>query len=104
MSTTIKLKRSANTGVQPTANILDFGELFLNYADGLVYYKDSTGNIQFLNSAGQASRTAFLLAPVIWGGNPNSVYGGVVPLDGGTPTTDFSGQQPLDASDNRVGI
>jgi hypothetical protein len=46
--------------------------------------------------------TMWRLAPIIWGGSPSSVYGGVLGLDGGGPATSYTGVQPLDCEDNRV--
>ena len=43
MSDIIKLKRSSVVGSVPTA--LEFGEIALNYADGVVYYKNAAGVI-----------------------------------------------------------
>jgi hypothetical protein len=45
MSTTIRLKKSGATGNVPSNSSLEFGELALNYADGVLYYKDATNNI-----------------------------------------------------------
>jgi hypothetical protein len=45
MSTTIKLKKSGETGNTPTSGELEYGEIALNYADGILYYKDATNNI-----------------------------------------------------------
>ena len=45
MSTTIKLKKSGQTGNVPSNTELDFGELALNYADGVLYYKNASNDI-----------------------------------------------------------
>jgi hypothetical protein len=45
MSTTIKLKKSGQTGNIPSNTELDFGELALNYADGVLYYKNASNDI-----------------------------------------------------------
>lgn len=47
-NTTIQLKRSGTTSNVPTS--LEYGELSLNYADGLLYYKNSTGQIVSFSS------------------------------------------------------
>lgn len=44
MASTILLKRTSNTGVVPSANAIGFGELFLNYHDGILYFK-TAGNV-----------------------------------------------------------
>jgi len=48
MSTTIRIKKSGITSNTPGA--LEFGELAINYADGRLFYKDATGNIQQFTS------------------------------------------------------
>lgn len=41
----IQLKRTANTGFTPDANLLSLGELLLSYNDGFLYFADQNGNI-----------------------------------------------------------
>ena len=48
MSDIIRLKRSSVVGSIPTA--LEFGEIALNYADGVVYYKNAAGVIVALTT------------------------------------------------------
>jgi len=55
MSTTIRLKKSGATGNVPSNTSLEFGELALNYADGVLYYKDPSNNIQQIS--GSAANT-----------------------------------------------
>ena len=43
MANTIKIKRSSTPSQTPSS--LDYGELALNYADGKLYYKNSSNNI-----------------------------------------------------------
>lgn len=50
MATTIRIKKSGTTSNTPAA--LEFGELAINYADGKLFYKDATGNIQQFSSGG----------------------------------------------------
>ena len=47
---TIQLKRSSAPGKIPVISQLVFGELALNYADGILYYKDADNTVQSLNS------------------------------------------------------
>lgn len=42
----IKIKRSGTAGAVPTAAQLDAGEIAINYADGVIYYKDDQGIIR----------------------------------------------------------
>lgn len=42
---TILLKRSDTTGVAPTSGDIEYGELYLNYADGKIYYRTDTDDI-----------------------------------------------------------
>ena len=46
MSNKIVLKKSSVVGKIPQASDLDYGELAINYADGVIYYKDADNNIQ----------------------------------------------------------
>jgi hypothetical protein len=43
MANIIKIKRSGVATVAPTS--LEYGELAINYADGLLFYKDSNNQI-----------------------------------------------------------
>lgn len=54
-NTTIQLKRSGTVANAPTS--LDYGELAINYADGLLYYKNSTGQIVSFSSGGNSFGT-----------------------------------------------
>jgi hypothetical protein len=45
-NTTIQIKRSAETGNVPGVGDIDYGELALNYADGIIYYKTTGDEIQ----------------------------------------------------------
>lgn len=51
MATKIKLKKSGATGNVPTSGDLEYGELALNYADGVLYFKNSSNTIQQITSA-----------------------------------------------------
>jgi len=51
----IQLKRSAVVGKIPTPADLEDGELALNTADGILYYKNNQGNISSLSSGGGGS-------------------------------------------------
>ena len=42
MTTSIKLKKSSISGRVPNPGDLDYGELAINYADGILYFKNST--------------------------------------------------------------
>lgn len=68
MPSKITLKKSSVAAKVPQVGDLDFGELALNYADGILYYKKSDNTIQVLN--------------------PGAVGGGTT-LYKGTATIDF---------------
>jgi hypothetical protein len=51
-TTTIILKNSGTTGNTPTAANLEFGELALNYADGLLFYKAANGTVLSISGSG----------------------------------------------------
>lgn len=46
MSTKVLLKKSSVVGKTPNSADLSYGEVALNYADGKLYYKDSSNNIK----------------------------------------------------------
>ena len=48
-NTTIQLKKSLTPGSIPSS--LEYGELALNAADGILYYKDPGNNIQQITSS-----------------------------------------------------
>lgn len=75
MSNKIILKKSSVGTKVPVTGDLDYGELALNYADGKLYFKDSSNNIQFLGSSSAAETltnktltSAILLGSLIAGG------------------------------------
>jgi len=53
MANTIKIKRSGTVSATPTS--LEYGELAINYADGKLYYKNSSNNVVELSSGGSSS-------------------------------------------------
>ena len=56
MANNVILKKSSVSGKVPLASDLVFGELALNYADGLLYYKNADGTtIGTLGGGGGAS-------------------------------------------------
>jgi hypothetical protein len=46
----IILKNSGNTGASPNSSDLDYGEVAINYADGKLFYKDSSDVVQSFTS------------------------------------------------------
>jgi len=52
MATKVILKKSAVTGRVPDSSDLQYGELALNYADGILYYKDTANVVQSISGSG----------------------------------------------------
>lgn len=52
MSTKVLLKKSSITGKAPAVGDLSYGELAINYADGVLYYKKSDDTIQQIGGSG----------------------------------------------------
>ena len=52
MANVIKIKNSGTANSAPTANSLQYGELAINYADGLIFYKDSTNAVVSFDVSG----------------------------------------------------
>lgn len=48
----IKFKRSSVPGKIPTATDLEFGEVAINYQDGIIYYKKPDGSIAAIGGSG----------------------------------------------------
>jgi len=57
MATNIKLKKSSVAGKIPDSSDLEYGELALNYADGLIYYKNSSNSVALINASGSGGGT-----------------------------------------------
>ena len=55
MANTIKIKNSGTANSAPTS--LEVGELAINYADGLLFYKDSSNTIVSFDISGTFSTT-----------------------------------------------
>ena len=50
MATSIKLKKSSISGRIPSTSDLDYGELAINYADGILYFKNSSNQVGSVNA------------------------------------------------------
>ena len=50
IQTQIKLKKSSTTAAVPSTTGLEYGELAINYNDGLLYYKNSSNVIKVIAS------------------------------------------------------
>jgi hypothetical protein len=55
MSNTILLKRNGNVAAVPAASSLSYGELSLNYADGVLYFLNNSNVVTVLANASTAS-------------------------------------------------
>lgn len=53
MANTIKIKRSSTSSQTPTS--LEYGELAINYADGKIFYKNSSDQIKSFEAIGGSS-------------------------------------------------
>ena len=90
MSNKVLLKKSSVLGKAPAEGDLDYGELALNYADGLLYFKNASNNIQSFAAYNSATVTLTatqtltnktLTSPTL---NTPSINGGSVLLANGT--------------------
>jgi hypothetical protein len=90
MSNKVLLKKSSVLGKAPETSDLDYGELALNYADGLLYFKNSNNIIQSFAAYNSATVTLTatqtltnktLTSPTL---NTPSINGGTVSLSNGT--------------------
>jgi len=55
MSNTVTLKRSSVVGKVPQTSDLAFGEVALNFADGRLYYRNSSDQIEFFEKSTESS-------------------------------------------------
>jgi len=53
----VKLKKSSVPGKVPLVTDLDYGELAINYADGKLYYKNSSNSIESISGSGAGGAT-----------------------------------------------
>jgi hypothetical protein len=90
MSNKVLLKKSSVLGKAPAEGDLDYGELALNYADGLLYFKNASNTIQSFAAYNSATVTLTatqtltnktLTSPTL---NTPSINGGTVSLANGT--------------------
>jgi hypothetical protein len=90
MSNKVLLKKSSVLGKAPETTDLDYGELALNYADGLLYFKNASNIIQSFAAYNSATVTLTatqtltnktLTSPTL---NTPSINGGTVSLANGT--------------------
>ena len=58
MANTIKIKNSAVTAKVPALSDLDYGEIALNYADGVIFYKRSDNTVQSISGGGGSTTAA----------------------------------------------
>jgi len=90
MSNKVLLKKSSVLGKAPIASDLDYGELALNYADGLLYFKNASNTVQSFAAynaevvtltATQTLTNKTLTSPTL---NTPNINGGSVSLSTGT--------------------
>ena len=89
MSNVIKIKGSGTTNSVPSS--LEYRELALNYADKKLYFKDSTGAIDFFDASAGGVTDGVLNDTVIHGVFPTGDYGdlGVGTIDAFGLRTNF---------------
>lgn len=81
MSNKITIKRSSVPGKVPAAGDLDYGEIALNYADGNLFFKNSSNTVstiastQFVSVTGNVTGNYFI-------GNGSQLSGITAPLSG----------------------
>jgi len=93
MANTVKLKKSSVLGKIPQSADLDYGELALNYADGKLYFKDSSNVIQLF---GASSATDTLTNKTLNNSTINNTsIGATTPSTGAFTTLNASGKTTL---------
>jgi hypothetical protein len=61
MSNKVLLKKSSVVGKVPATTDLDYGEVALNYADGLLYYKSANNVVQSIGSGGGSGGSLYVI-------------------------------------------
>jgi len=74
MANTVKLKKSSVTGKIPQSTDIDYGEVALNYADGKMYFKDSSNVIQLFGASNAVDTLTnkTISSPTITGGSTSN--------------------------------
>jgi len=97
-NTRVLLKKSSVASRIPTTSDLEYGEIAINYADGRLYYKDSSNNIKYFLESSQLS-TASTLDDVTTNGSTttNSITVGGLTIDSlyTLPTADGTNGQVI---------
>lgn len=100
--TPLKLYNSSTPGQQPLAANLQVGELAINIADGLLFYKNAAGNVaQFSSSAGSVASISFGttgLTPSTASSGAVTVAGTLNVANGGTNITSYAAGDVIYAS------
>lgn len=100
--TPLQLYHSSTPGQQPLAADLQVGELAINIADGLLFYKDDTGAVaQFASAAGAVSTISFGttgLTPSTATAGAVTVAGTLAVGSGGTGITSYAAGDVIYAS------
>lgn len=119
MSNNIILKKSSIGDKVPVAGDLQYGELALNYADGNLFYKNSsnvvttiasnksvsvTGNVTGgnINSTGEVRATGDVLGKELWSTQSSGDEGGQVNLGIPATNTTLTGQVTIDVYQNKL--
>jgi hypothetical protein len=61
MSNKVLLKKSSVVGKVPATTDLDYGEVALNYADGLLYYKSANNVVQSIGGGGGSGGSLYVI-------------------------------------------
>lgn len=77
--TKVQIRRSATPGKIPTTEQLFLGELAVNTHDGILFLKKNLSGVESIVSVNTQAEGGINLD----GGVPNSIYGGVTPIDAG---------------------
>jgi hypothetical protein len=92
MTNTIKIKRSSVPGKTPAAGDLDFGELAINYADGNLFFKDSSNAVATIASTKFVTVTGNVTAANYFGNGSTlsgiNSFGNVAVTDGNSIAAD----------------
>ena len=72
-NTIIRLKKSSVASHLPDPAQLEYGEIALNYADGKIFYKDATGNVQQISGSANSFSTISANGTYLVSTSPTSI-------------------------------
>jgi hypothetical protein len=104
LNTVLKLKRSKIPGNVPDASLLDSGELAINTADGILYYKDASNEVKKLSDSDLIASTYLALSGGTMSGTINMGNNDIINVVDPVNEQDAATKNYVDLSLLEVGV